>query len=41
MLSGKKNRARVPAGVTIMLAHPALALVLLLASAAVVAWILF
>ena len=41
MVSGKKHRARVPEGATIIFAHPALALGLLLASAAVVAWILF
>jgi cytochrome b len=41
MLSGRKHRSRVPEGVTIIFAHPALALGLLLASAAVAAWILF
>jgi cytochrome b len=41
MVSGKKHRAHVPEGVTIIFAHPALALGLLLASAAVMAWILF
>jgi cytochrome b len=41
MVSGKKHRARVPEGATIIFAHPALALGLLLASAAVAAWILF
>ena len=41
MLSGRKHRSRLPEGVTILFAHPALALGLLLASAAVAAWILF
>ena len=41
MVSGKKHRARVPDGANIIFAHPALAAGLLLASAAVVAWILF
>jgi cytochrome b len=41
MLSGRKHRSHVPEGVTIIFAHPALALGLLLASAAVAAWILF
>ena len=38
MLTGKKNWAHVPEGITIIFAHPALAL--LLASSALVAWIL-
>ena len=41
MVSGKKHRAHVPEGVTIIFAHPALALGLFLALAAVMAWILF
>jgi len=41
MLSGRKHRAHVPEGASIIFAHPALALGLLLASAAVAAWILF
>ena len=41
MVSGKKHRAHVPEGVTIIFAHPALAIALFLASAAVMAWILF
>jgi hypothetical protein len=41
MVSGKKRRTRVPEGTNIVFAHPALALGLLLASAAVAAWILF
>jgi cytochrome b len=41
MVSGKKRRAHVPEGVTIIFAHPALALGLLLVSIAVMAWILF
>jgi cytochrome b len=41
MVSGKKHRAHVPEGVTIVFAHPVLALGLALASAAVMAWILF
>jgi cytochrome b len=40
MVSGKKHRAHLPEGATIIFAHPALALGLLLASAAVIAWIL-
>ncbi len=41
MVSGKKRRTRVPEGANIIFAHPALAVGLLLVSAAVVAWILF
>ncbi|HEX4027208.1 MAG TPA: cytochrome b/b6 domain-containing protein [Rhizomicrobium sp.] len=41
MVSGKKHRSRVPESANIIFAHPALALGLLLASAAVAAWILF
>jgi cytochrome b len=41
MVSGKKHRAHVPEGVTIIFAHPALAIALFLASAVVMAWILF
>jgi cytochrome b len=41
MVSGKKHQEHVPEGITIIIAHPALALGLLLASAAVMAWILF
>jgi len=41
MLSGRKHRAHVPEGASIIFAHPALALGLLLASVAVAAWILF
>jgi len=41
MVSGKKHRTRVPDGANIIFAHPALAVGLLLASAAVVAWIWF
>lgn len=41
MVSGKKRRTRVPEGANIIFAHPVLAVGLLLASAAVVAWILF
>ncbi len=40
MVSGKKHRAHVPTGATIIFAHPLLAIGLLLASAAVAAWIL-
>jgi cytochrome b len=41
MLSGRKHRAHVPEGASIIFAHPALALGLLLASVAVAAWVLF
>lgn len=41
MVSGRKHRAHVPEDANIIFAHPALALGLLLASAAVAAWILF
>jgi cytochrome b len=41
MLSGRKHRAHVPEGASIIFAHPALALGLLMASVAVAAWILF
>lgn len=41
MLSGKKHRTHVPEGATIIFAHPLLALGLLLASAAVAAWLIF
>jgi cytochrome b len=41
MLSGRKHRAHVPEGASIIFAHPALALGLLLASIAAAAWILF
>ena len=41
MVSGKKPRAHVPEGATILFAHPALALGLLAACAALAAWILF
>ena len=41
MVSGSKRKAHVPEGANIIFAHPALALGLLLASAALAAWILF
>ena len=41
MLSGKKHRTHVPEGAAIIFAHPLLALGLLLASAAVAAWLIF
>ena len=40
MVSGKKPRTHLPEDATVIFAHPALALGLLLASAAVIAWIL-
>jgi len=41
MLTGQKHRAHVPEGLTLAFTHPVIAVLLLLLSAAIAAWILF